>query len=388
MNVIFLSPHFPPNWFLFCAALQRLGVNVLGIGETPYEMLPFHVRQVLTDYFRVDYMEDYQQVLRATAYFTYHYGKIDRIDSHNEHWLDLEAHIRTDFNMAGPKLDTIDGMKLKSLMKHKLLAAGVPVAKGTRVKTIKEARRFLEEVGYPVVVKPDKGVGASFTYKLENEQQLEKFFAEKPPVDFFMEEFVVGTINTFDGLTDRDGKPVFYTSHVMSDGIMEVVNEDKHVAYYSQREIPEDLQEMGFKALKAFDVRERFFHFEFFLVPTINRWVALEVNIRPPGGFTMDMFNYACDIDMYQQWANILVNNQFTTDYFRKYHCCYVGRKKKIPYAHPHEQVMAKYRSIMAEHIVMPELFRRAMGDYAYMIRSPELDVIKEATAYMHAVQA
>ncbi|RYE91129.1 MAG: carboxylate--amine ligase, partial [Myxococcales bacterium] len=35
MNVVFLSPHFPPHFHLFCAALRRRGGRALGLGDSP-----------------------------------------------------------------------------------------------------------------------------------------------------------------------------------------------------------------------------------------------------------------------------------------------------------------------------------------------------------------
>jgi hypothetical protein len=58
------------------------------------------------------------------------------------------------------------------------------------------------------------------------------------------------------------------------------------------------LEDAGKRVLKAFNGRERFFHFEFFRVAQ-DKLVAPEVNMRPPGGLTTDMFNYANDIDIY-----------------------------------------------------------------------------------------
>ncbi len=63
--------------------------------------------------------------------------------------------------------------------------------------------------------------------------------------------------------------------------------------------------------LKAFDVRERFFHFEFFRQDETGDLLALEVNMRPPGGLTTDMFNYACDIDIYNAWASLIAGKGF-----------------------------------------------------------------------------
>ena len=326
MNVVFLSPHFPPHFFRFCLNLKTVGANVWGIGEEPYNNISADVRSALTEYFQVDDMHDDDALVRACGFFTHRYGKIDRLDSLNEYWLSTEARLRDDFNIFGVRGTDIDFIRRKSFMKDRFRDAGVAVARGQVVDNIDDARSLIRETGYPVVVKPDAGVGAIDTFRIDNDRALDVFFKTRPGTDYIMEEFIDGTIYSFDGLTDRDGKPVFYTAHTYSQGIMETVNEARHVYYYSLRDMPADLEKIGFECLKAFDVRERFFHMEFFKTAE-DRYVALEVNMRPPGGYTTDMFNYACDIDIYRIWANLLVHNQTALNYERGYHCCYASRK-------------------------------------------------------------
>jgi hypothetical protein len=169
-----------------------------------------------------------------------------------------------------------------------------------------------------------------------------------------------------------------------SQGIMETVNEDSDVYYYTLREIPIDLEDAGRKVLKAFDVRERFFHFEFFRTARDGQIVALEVNMRPPGGLTTDMFNYSNDIDVYREWAHVVVYNRFTTRYSRPYHCCYISRKSRRSYAHSHEQIISTFGDIIIHHESISGIFSAALGDYGYLARSPELNDIFEAVAYIH----
>jgi hypothetical protein len=384
MNVIHFSPHFPDNYYPFSVGLKQAGANAFGIGDAPYESLRPELRMALTEYYRVDSMEDYDQVLRAVGHFTHRYGKVDRIDSFNEHWLDLEARIRTDFNMFGLKTDTIDTVKRKSLMKDRFRKAGIAVARGVVVRASDTARAFIRDAGYPVVAKPDRGVGAMHTYKIANDAELAAFFRSKPDADFIMEEFIDGDIMSFDGLTDRDGKIVFFTGHAYMSGIMETVNEDAHIYYCSFRELPADLEAAGRAAVKAFDVRERFFHIEFFRTRKDGKIVALEVNMRPPGGYTTDMFNYASDIDIYREWANVVVHNAFHAAYDRKYHCCYIGRKAGKLYLCSHEEVVRRLGPMLMFHTPVSGVFRPAIGDHGYIVRSGNMDDIRKAIKIVH----
>jgi hypothetical protein len=383
MNFVYISPHFPPNYYNFILHLNYLGVNVLGLADEPYELLRSELKNALREYFRVNDMHSYDEMLRAVGFLTHRHGKIDRIDSHNEYWLETEARLRTDFNVFGLKTEDMARIKRKSVMKETFKKAGVKVAKGRVANTLKEAKKLVSEAGYPLVAKPDIGVGAAKTYKIHNDEELVEFFAEKPDVDYILEEFISGDILTFDGLTDRDGKLVFFTSHQYSQGIMETVNDDSNVYYYSLREIPEDLEDTGRRVLNAFNVRERFFHFEFFRDPD-GEIIALEVNMRPPGGMTTDMFNYANDIDIYKEWAHVVVHNRFTADYTRKYHCAYIGRKFNRSYARSHDEVVAQLGKALVHHENISGVFSAALGDYGYLIRTPKLDDVHQIAHLIH----
>lgn len=384
MNFVFLSPHFPPNYHHFCEQLNYLGVHVLGLADEPYDRLQPQLRSALAEYYLVGNMHNYDELLRACGYFTHHHGKLDRLDSLNEYWLETEARLRTDFNIFGLKSDSIMKVKRKSLMKEAFLQSSVPAARGKVVHRLAEAKKWVDEVGYPVVAKPDIGVGAAKTYKIHDLEQLKDFIDTKPEVDYLLEEFIQGDILTFDGLTDRDGKLVFSNSLAYSQGIMETVVNDDLIYYYTLREIPADLEDAGRRVLKTYDLRERFFHFEFFRTPE-GRILGLEVNMRPPGGLTVDMFNYANDIDIYAGWAHMIAYNHFPLRVERPYHCCYAGRKFNRQYAHTHEQILEAFGDKVSHHERISGVFSQALGDYGYLLRSPELAEIVAMAEYIQA---
>lgn len=385
MNFIYLSPHFPPNYYLFCVHLNELGVNVLGLADESFDRLRPELRNALREYYRVSDMHNYDELLRACGYFTHRYGKIDRIDSMNEYWLEIEAHLRTDFNIPGPNLAMMDLMKRKSKMKQMFSKAGVAVAKGKVIHNFSEAKHFVDEIGYPIVAKPDSGVGAAHTFKITDENELVSFFNQKPPNDYLLEEFIHGKIFTFDGLTDQAGNVVFYTSHTYSQGVMETVNDDSLIYYYSLRDIPEDLELAGLRVVKTYKLKERFFHFEFFRSQDDGKLLGLEVNVRPPGGLTTDMFNYANELDIYSEWANIIVHNRFSASYNRPYHCCYISRKFNKKYLHSHGEILEYFGERILHHDSISGIFSAALGNYGYLTRSPDLNEIMEIAEYIQA---
>ena len=326
MNFVFLSPHFPPNYYQFCGSLRALGANVLGIADEPYDNLHPELKAALNEYYYVPNMHNYDDLVRAMGYLTYQWGKINGLDSHSEYWMETEARLRTDFNIEGITLESLPAIKRKSLMKGMYQKAGVETAPGIVVKSASAGKKFAQKVGFPLIAKPDIGVGASQTYRFDNQEQMDVFLSTPPPVDYFLEKFIEGRMQTFDGLTDHNGDIVFFSSLEYSQGIMETVNENWDVYYYTLRKIPSDLEQAGRRIVRAYNIRKRFFHFEFFRTPD-DRLVGLEVNMRPPGGLTTDMFNFANDIDIYYEWANIILHNRFSASITRPYHCAYIGRK-------------------------------------------------------------
>ena len=389
MNFVFFSPHFPPNGADFCDRLKKAGATVLGIGDAPYDMLEPKLTEAVSEYYRVADMEEYDPVFRAMGHFIHKWGRVDRFESLNEHWLDLEANIRTDFNIYGTKIDFVKNLKRKSRMRAFFRKSGVETIPQRKCSDRAGALTFIRRVGYPVVVKPDTGSGASNTYKISNAKELDKFFADKPAdVTFVMEQFVDGLVVTYDGLVNRDGKVVFAASTYYEQSVMDVVNNDGHMSYVCKPDVDPAVDEAGRKILEAFDVRERFFHIELFQTRKDKRIIALEVNMRPPGAWITDAINYAYDIDIYAEWANMVVNDHAGGPYKGKYFTAYASRKRHIRYSHDHEAVLAAHGDIILRHQPIEGVFSRAMGHYAYQMRSTKLDEIKNAVRFIHAVEA
>jgi len=377
MNVVYISPNFPPTYYNFCTALQKAGATVLGVGDADYEELRPELQAALADYYRVPVMTDYDAMLRACGFFTHKYGKIDRIESHTEFWLGVDARLREDFNVFGQRPCDLEVNRHKMGMKQRFLEAGIPCAQGILAEDSESIQRFVEEYGYPIVFKPDQGVGAAGTFKVSDDGQLADILPGLPQ-GYMVERALSGDLVSFDGLTNRAGEIVFWTAHHFSGGIMETVNERRHLHYYSLRDIPPKLEELGRKTVSAFEVRERFFHIEFFRKDESN-YHALEINVRPPGGFSLDMMNYACDIDLFRWWADLVSGVSRNFNFERKYHVAHASRRYGIQYRLHHEELLTVLGPIVVVHTPIPEALSDAMGNEMYLLRSPELAEILRA---------
>jgi len=394
MNFVFISPHFPKTYWNFCERLKRNGVNVLGIGDAPFDEIPHELKHCLTEYYRVNSLANYDEMVRAMGFFTHHYGKIDWVESNNEYWLEMDAQLRTDFNITtGAQNDFIDRIKYKSHMKESYRKAGVPVARHHMVSTLSAAQEFVRQVGYPVIVKPDNGCGAEATYKLKNDADLEAFYREEHEVPYIMEEFINGTIVSFDGVADSHCVPLFYTSNYFPTPIMDIVNTGGDLAYWTQKQVPAALRDVGFRTIKAFGAKSRFFHCEFFQLnedkPGLGKkgdYVALEVNMRPAGGYTPDMINFANSVDCYQIWADMVCYDELRSQNADgpKYYCVYAGRRDGHQYKHSHEEVLAKYKDRIVMCDRLPDALAMDMGNQMY---TALMDTAKERDTFIKFVQ-
>ena len=374
-NFVFISPNFPTNYWQFCRHLKDNGMNVLGIGDQPYEELSKELKDSLNEYYKVDSLENEDSVYRAVAFFIFKHGRIDWLESNNEYWLERDAKLRTDFNItSGFQTEDMSRIKYKSKMKPYYRKAGIPVARYHIVEGFDDCVRFIKKVKYPVIVKPDNGVGASHTYRIENDEQLQAFLAEKEDnVSYIMEEFIHAEINSYDAIIDSNCEPIFETGNVTPVSLMDVVNNNEDSIYYIVNELPEDVREAGRATVKAFGVKNRFVHFEFFRLLSDQHLgkkgdvVALEVNMRPCGGFSPDMMNFANSTDVYKIWADMIAFDHSTKEVGERAYCAFAGLRDGKEYAMSHDDIMAKYGHCMKMEGRIPDALSGAMGNRMYV---------------------
>ena len=379
-NFIFISPNFPTNYWQFCRELKNNGMNVLGIGEQPYDELTEDLKNSLNEYYKVNSLENYDEVYRAVAFLTFKHGRIGWLESNNEYWLERDAQLRTDFHItSGFQASDMPRIKYKSKMKEFYTKAGIAVARYYLVETLEGCFDFVAKVGYPVVAKPDNGVGASDTHKIENDEQMHVFWANKwDGVTYIMEEFVNAEVNSYDAIIDSNGEPMFETGNVTPGSIMDIVNNNDNSIYYIVNELPEDTRAAGRATVKAFGVKSRFVHFEFFRLLADQEGlgkkgdvIALEVNMRPCGGFTPDMINFAHSTDVYKIWADMIAFDHSTMPVGEHAYCAFAGRRDGKNFVMNHEDIMARYGSQMKMVDRIPDVLSGAMGNQMYVATFP-----------------
>ncbi len=375
-NCIFISPNFPTNYWQFCRELKNNGMNVLGIGDQPYDELTADLKGSLNEYYKVSSLENEDEVYRAVAFFIFKHGRIDWLESNNEYWLERDAKLRTDFNItSGFQVSDIPRIKYKSRMKEFYIKAGIPVARHHLVDTLEGCLEFIKKVDYPVIAKPDNGVGASHTYKLSNEEELKQFFDQKlPHIPYIMEEFVDAEVNSYDAIIDADGEPVFETGNVTPNSIMDIVNNADNSIYYIVKSLKPDVKKAGRATVKSFGVKSRFVHFEFFRLLKDHKGLgkkgdvmALEVNMRPCGGFTPDMINFAHSTNVYKIWADMIAFGHSTVPVGKHAFCAFAGLRDGKDFVMSHQDIMDKYGEHMKMVDRIPDVLAGAMGNQMYV---------------------
>ncbi len=392
-NFIFISPNFPMTYWKFCRELRNNGMRVLGIGDSPYDALIQELKDSLDEYYKVSSLENYDEVFKAVAFFTFKYGKIDWLESNNEYWLMRDAQLRTEFNITtGPRNDSIARIKYKSVMKEYYAKAGIPTARYHIIEGYEDAVEFAHTVGYPVVVKPDDGVGANHTYRLQSDEELQAFMDSKDDTVFIMEEFVDAYIQTYDAIVDSQGEPLFESGNVTPLSLMDIVNNGSDSVYYLVKDVPERIRDVGLRTVKSFGVFSRFIHLEFFILNRDQEGLGkkgdilgLEVNMRPAGGYTPEMYNYSQETDVYKIWADMVAFDRNTKSIGAHHYCAFYGRRDGNTYKLDDYEIMMKYKNKMKMWGRIPEALTGAMANQMYVAN---FDTEEEMEAFYRDMSA
>ena len=384
MNYLLVSPNFPISQEFFAKELKEKGINVLGVGSESYDALSQTLKDNLVEYFRVNDLEDYEEVFRAVAFLTYKHGKIDRIESNNEYWLELDARLREDFNVYGVKPKQLELTKYKSKMKTMFKEAGARVAKGYAANNKEELNGILKKLELPLIAKPDNGVGSSNTYKLLTQRDVEEFINEwNEKVSYFFEEFVEnGVLCTYDGLINQYGDIVFETSFIYTQPTLDLVNNGLDYANIIEPNIDPKLKELGQRIVYKFGMKERFFHIEFFRLPD-GEYIALEYNNRIAGGTCIDLYNYSYNISLYKIYADVVLDKKIKDIVTNKYTLS-LSRRNRYQYKNSLEDIKAKYSYSIRMITTVPEVFSAAMGNTMIIISVENKEQITEVMNYVH----
>ncbi len=338
MNFIFLSPNYPDNYWNFCDRLKKNGVNVLGVGDAPYENLPQDLRDSLTEYYRIDSLSDYDQLYRAVAFFSFKYGKIDRIESMNPYWLSQEVLLRTDFNIAaGPRHYPATAIDAETLAKNQ------------------------------------NAEGTICSYDAVSDSNGDPLFES---MTVWPEAALTKTVDTGIVYYTCPGMPAKLRS--LGRKTLKSLDAKSRFVHFVFKCLTKDQEGFGSE----------------------GDYIAIDTDLCPAGGYIPDMMNFAHSVDVYKIWADMIttdrryLDGKLQTASELSHHTAKTGeedcfsvhasRKEGPDYVHPESRIADKFHDVIVMRKELPEAAWQHIGRYVYTLRLRSQHEVDTFIKFLH----
>ncbi len=351
MNVLMLSPGFPWEMPLFTRGLARVGARVWGLAEQPVESLPEAAASSLSGYLQVDSLFDEPGVIAEARRLHDRVG-LDRVECLWEPGMMLAARIREELGVPGMTVAETTPFRDKEVMKRVLDAAGLRTPRHAQATGEDSIREATQKIGYPLIVKPIAGAGSADTYRVDDKKHLEEILPRirhVPTVS--VEEYIEGEEYTFDTIC-ADGEIAYwnmawYRPKPLIARTVEWISAQTVTLRDPAERKAEAGQELGRAVIKALGYRTGFTHMEWFLTPS-GEAVFGEIGARPPGARSVELMNYACDIDCFTGWAEATCHHTFSQKIERRYNSAIIFKRAEgqgiITEIEGLERLVARYR--------------------------------------------
>ena len=309
-HVIFIAPHFPANQRQFVRALKQIGCRVTGIIDAPIDYVDSETKSYLDDFEEVGSVTSLDQVAEAVRKIQKRGPWVHHLEASVEAHMLVCSKVREMCGIPGLPYDVVERCRDKVVMKGFLRDKGFPVARDAAVDTGNQARKAIEHVGYPSILKPRAGAGASGTYRIHNKSELEQAILseglDRFSKPFTMEQFLQGHEGFFDTIT-VNGNVVFESiSHYYPNVLTAMRSRDitPQIAVTNRVDLDsyQELRVFGRKVIQAMGITTAATHMEWFFGPEGLKFS--EIACRPPGVCVWDLFCAINDIDLYVMWAN------------------------------------------------------------------------------------
>lgn len=378
-HIVILGPEKHPSYSLFCSALSELNFIVTGIGSKAPKEVSRDLSEALDRYLYVPDLTKIDTLQRALGLLTFEFGKINALHSFIDDWDFLELELRQDFHIPGLNAEQRIREQSRQSIRDMLETNDIPYPKGRAIPDFKALQAFCSVADYPVMVKPEFGSGLRGICRIETQSDLRDI---GPHLNYpsTAERQIAGKLFNLEGLVDHNGTIIFEQWIEVDQCPLESkVSKGPH-HFYSLREIPENISKLGAKIVKLFGIQSRFFQIEF-VQNSHNAYTVIDLNWRLPGGFSADLMNFSCDIDIFRLWAQVL-NESAPTDfsYERKYFCAHIGRRDSRSYQFTDRELQKKLKGGQCLYVKeLPPPFSEIYGDRIIMVRADNIADISEA---------
>ena len=396
MNVLYLAPGYPAEMPWFVRGLRRHGARVIGVGDGAENELPALARENLAGYIRAQGIfadgSDLAPLLRALGE-----TRIDRVVCNWEPGVLLAGRLRDALKVHGMGYTALLPYRDKDIMKQQVAAAGLRCPRHAMATTAVQVREAVKSLGYPAILKPLAGAGSMDTFRCDNAAEVDAAIRKMGHVDAVnVEEFIDAEEYTFDTIC-HEGTPLFY-----------------NICWYRPRPLvarsvewisPQTLalrdpdaqhlrggRDLGFAVLKALKFQTGFTHMEWYLKSN-GEVVFGEIAARPPGAHTVDLMNWASDIDLYAGFAEAELTGTFSIDLVRKYNSAIVFKRAQGQGIIRHIAGIERVREHLGDRLVAMELLpvgahrrdwvQTLVSDGWVCVRDPDLQGVMDAADFV-----
>lgn len=326
-HVVFIAPRFLENTMNYVRAFAALpDVQLSLISEDPEDSLPGQLRARIAGHYRVGASLDPQHLIPAVRAIARGVGKIDRLTGALEQLQVPMAEVRDATDIEGMGTAVAHNFRDKDRMKEVLRSGGVPVARSALVTSLGELHDFLHRVGFPIIVKPQAGLGARNTHRISTSAEFAALaaagLAPSPQNPLQVEEFVRAREHTCETVTIK-GQVVWRSGTRYFPTPLEVL-ETPWIKYCVLLPRETDLPEVAaFHPINSAALAALFgssahtaagtalTHMEWFLRDDGSALVN-EVGARPPGAQIMPLMGLAHETNFFEQWARLIALDEFT----------------------------------------------------------------------------
>lgn len=385
MNVVMLSPGFPAEMPLFTRGLAAVGARVIGVGDQHPSALPQEARSALSQYVHVSFgdpeavVADVRHALRGQD--------VDRVESLWEPLMLLAARLREVFGLPGMTVDQTVPFRDKEVMKQVLDRNGVRTPRHYRATTADGCRDAAERIGFPIIIKPIAGAGSADTHRIESWSDLERVLPRLRHVpEVSVEEFVDAEEFTFDTVC-ANGRILFhniawYRPRPLVARQLEWVSPQTVVLRDPDVPHLRPGVEMGAAVLEAMGFTDGFTHMEWYLKED-GEAVFGEIGARPPGARTVDLMNYANDIDLFTGWAEAVCHGRLSQPVTRPFNAASIFKRAQGQGTIQRIEGLGPLMADAGEHVVAVDLLQPGMprrdwlqtlvSDGMVVVRHPDL---------------
>jgi len=324
MNVVLVEPFFPASQRQFARALAQAGATVIGVGEYGRDVLDDELKGWLHHYEQVPSVTDVPALTGAVRWVQDKLW-VDRLEATVEAHTLAAAQVREACTIPGTSVRTAWLCRDKPSMKETLRTAGVPTAASAAVDSAADAHSFAERVGFPLILKPRSGAGASGTVRVDDTAGLDHalgVFGGQGVESIAVEEFIEGHEGFYDTITVAGQVRLDFVSHYFPNVLEAMRTRWISPQFVSTNRIdtaPEygELRDMGARVIAALGIETSATHMEWFFGPKGLRFS--EIGCRPPGVGAWDLYSAGNEIDLYLQWANAIVSGTTAAVPTRRY---------------------------------------------------------------------